>query len=412
MAEPHLLVVGGWTEIIEKAVAAGYAVSYLGPTAGGGGLDPAVLDRCASVHEVAVDQVTVCLALARRIHAERPLDAVVSFTELGLESAAVIADALGLPGPELWPVAATRYKDWTRRALADSPSLALPWRRVASAADVERFHAEHGPAIIVKPVAGAASMGVRQIRSAEELAEAVATPGWLRDGQYVAEKLVDSDELYSVESLTLRGEHSVISFSYTKLVGYPYSLGSYTMVPPPPGFERVRDEVVRTAREFLTAVGMTWGVAHTEIKVGPDGRPGVIESQTRVGGDRIWLMTERTTGVGQIDLALRGLLDPEVTAPHLPDSTSVGVFFPLLPPAGTVRRVADIAEVRRLPGVLDADTSISQGRVLKEITDNTQRGGHVLLHAPDHDAAYALMREVCRAFWVEFDDGRVWHPGF
>ncbi|SHG69067.1 ATP-grasp domain-containing protein [Streptoalloteichus hindustanus] len=412
MAEPHLVVVGGWTEVIAKAVDAGFAVSYLGPTAAGGGLDPAVLERCASVHEVAVDQVTVCLALARRLHAERPVTAVASFTELGLESAAVIADALGVPGPELWPVAVTRHKDWTRRVLAGVPSLALPWRLVATPADVERFHAEHGPAIIVKPVAGAASVGVRQIRSAEELAAAMASPGWLRDGQYVAEKLVDSDELYSVESLTLNGEHSVITFSYTKLVGYPYSLGSYTMVPPPPGFERVRDEVVRTAREFLTAIGMTWGVAHTEIKVGPDGRPGVIESQTRVGGDRIWLMTERTTGVGQIDLALRGLVDPAVTAPHLPDSDRVGVFLPFLPPAGTVRRVADIADVRRLPGVLDADTNLTPGRVLKEITDNTQRGGYALLDAPDHDAAYALMREVGRAFWVEFDDGRLWHPGF
>jgi biotin carboxylase len=409
---PHLLLVGGWTEIFHRALDGGFRVSYLGPTAASSAFDPAILRRCEYVEEVEIDRIGICVALARRIHSLKPLTAVVSFTELGLETAAVIADALGVRGLELWPVSVTRYKDWMRRVLADRPHLTVAWRRVSSPTDVERFYSEHGPAIIVKPVNGAASVGVTQIKSVEQMREALKRPGWLRDGAYLAEKLVDGSELYSCETLTLGGRHTIVTFSSTQLVGYPYALATYTMVPPPPGFERIRDDIVKTVREFLNAIGLTWGVTHTELKVDSDGRPVIIESQTRVGGDRIWRMAELTTGVSQVAAVLRGLVDDSVSVPHLPPSTSVGVFFCLLAPAGRVRRTAALAELAAIEGVLDSRVDITPGQELGPITDNTQRRGYVLLHAPDHDAMYRTMRRICHAFWVEYDDGHIWHPEF
>ena len=408
----HLLLIGGWTTLLERAMDIGAAVSYIGATTGPGTPSPEVLARCAHVREAVIDRVAVCLDLARQLHDEQPVDAVTSFTEAGLESAAVVADALGVAGLELWPTVVTRHKDLMRQVLDEHPRLALPWRRVTGAHDVRGFFADHGPEIIVKPVAGLASVGIRRIRSADELDAALADSSWLADGDWQAEELVDGDELYSVESLSRGGEHSVAGFSYSRVDTYPHVVNAFHMVPPPPEFDAVRDDVVKVVREFLTAIGLRNGVAHTEVKIGGDGRPVVIESHTRVGGDRIWWMLETATAVPQIALALRDLLGGEVDVPDLPPCGSVLARCTIAPPAGTVRRTADPAALLEIEGVLEAQVDIAPGQELATAVDWFGRSGSVFLRAPDHAAAALAMAEISRTYWVEFEDGHVWHPAF
>ncbi|MFF3139578.1 ATP-grasp domain-containing protein [Streptomyces mirabilis] len=408
---PHLLMVGGRAAIVEKALANGFTVSYIGHEASNP-LSDDLVARCAWVRYTAIDQVSWCLALARQRHAETSLTAVITFTELGLETAAVIADALGVPGPQLWPTAVTKYKDRMREVLASHPTLSLPWRRVTSTADIVDFYDRYGPKIIVKPVAGYGAMGVRQIRTEAELKAALVDPALLGEGNYLVEKLADNSEVYTVETLSASGRHAVLAFSYAKMVDYPRSVHNYSMTPPPSDFDVLESAVVDTVREFLTAVGLTRGVAHTEIRVGENGHPVVIESHTRVAGARLWRGIELTTGVNQIDLALMGLIRDDIELPHLPPSDSVAVYLSLLAPEGRVLRTADPAALREIDGVLEVVADIEPGQELPKVTDMTLEAGFVFLHAPDHRTANATLDAIRRTYWIEYDDGRIWNPSF
>ncbi|MGW7454694.1 ATP-grasp domain-containing protein [Streptomyces sp. NPDC054787] len=413
MSKPRVLMIGGWTDSIQKAIDGGFDVTYFGPTEPGYWLDADVLGRCEHVQEVPVGQPALCLALARRLHAERPYVGVVSFTEYGLETSAIIADALGVKGLAPWPTSITRDKVWTRKVLQDTPALALPWQKVSSADDLTDFYRDHGPDVIVKPVMGAGSAGVRHVRTEGDLKVLLDASTWTEGGPFMAEKRIDSDDVYSVESLTIDGRHHVIAVSLEQTAGNGNSACTRIMVPPPPPFgDETRDKLARTAEQLLDAIGLDWGIAHTELMIDSDGSVYPIESQTRIGGGRIYQMAEMTTGFKQIDCALASLISDEVNVPHLPAATSVAVMFRLLAPPGEVKSVADPSVLEELDGVFASQIKIRPGQTLTAVLDNVDLGQHgvVWFQASDHAEAQVRMQEICKNYWVEYTDGNRWHP--
>lgn len=408
---PHLLLIGGWTQTLQKALDNGFRVSYFGPVQSSPTFDAAILACCAHVRAVEVDRIGICLALAQDLHAADPFIACLSYTERGLETAAVIAAALGVRGMALWPVAATRYKDWMRQLLDGCPGLALPWRRVATPEALRAFHREHGPDIIVKPLSGAGGAGVQRLHSVAELdafAEAHAAC-WPAD--LLAEEFVASDDLYSVETLTLDGQHHVLGMSFSKMTGYPYACQSFVMVPPPDMPAALREAVAECTRRFLGAMRLDWGVAHTEVKIRQDGRPAIIESQTRVGGDRIWRMLELTTGFRQIDAMLRSLIEP-VACRSLPETTRAAAFLGLYPPAGRIQSACAPDFPADLAGVLEWRLEVRAGDMILAATDSLSKRGFVLLQADNHASLLERIAAVCARCRLIYEDGRCWQPSF
>ncbi|MFI5528773.1 ATP-grasp domain-containing protein [Kitasatospora sp. NPDC051853] len=410
MTKPHLLMVGGWKELIEKALAVGHRVSFVGDTTAAQWRDGWLEHNCLSVHHASVEQISTCLVHARALHREHPLDAVVSFTEYGLETAAVIADALGVKGLPLRPVALTRYKDGMRAVLDTVPELALRWRKVGTGAELREFWEQHGPELILKPLAGAGSEGVYEIKNARDLAEAEENPDWQGEVPYLTERFVPGDRLYSVETVTRGGEHRTVAVTMAKLIGDPCTVNNYLMLPPPPPYDQHAERLSAAAHRLLDAIGLEWGCAHTELKVDVDGRAVVIESQTRVGGQGISRMIEWSTGLPNIDAVLAELTGQwiELGAPE----GRVSVAFSLVVPGGRVHAVADPKVLDAIPEVVDHEIRIEAGAELSETVDNSSRHGLVWLTADTHEQLFAGMRAVCDNYWVEFDDGQLWHPSF
>ncbi|MGW2863960.1 ATP-grasp domain-containing protein [Streptomyces sp. NPDC001205] len=411
---PHLLVLSGWAGVVETAFELGFDVSFIGNTADFSPRDLDVLARCRHVRAIPADQTVACLQAARAMHAEHPFHAAVSFGEFGLESAAVIADALGIKGLSLASVAATRYKDRMRELLAGHPQLALGWARVENAEGLAKFHAKYGLPLIVKPVAGAGSVGVRQILTAAELQDVLDDADMWQQGGYLAEELIAGDELYSVETVTLGGRHAVAGISLCRLAGHPNLAITEISVPPPAPYDRHVPRISDTVVSFLDAIGHTWGLTHTEVKVAPDGRPVIIESQTRIGGHRIFRMVEHATGVDEIATVLRSLLPggETVTSPHLPPTHAIGIVLSLIPPRKPILRTADPELLRGVEGVDDFEINVRPGEVPLPVADNAKRPGLIWLRVPDRAAAERTKEEIARTYWIEFEDGDVWHPSF
>ncbi|MER5761727.1 ATP-grasp domain-containing protein [Streptomyces sp. NPDC002082] len=412
MKKPHLLMVGGWRLLLEKAIAVGFDVSFIGDTTAGEWRDGWLERTCVDVRHVAVEQVSTCVVQAREIHARRPLTAAVSFSEFGLESAAVISDALGIQGSTVDIVSSTRYKDVMRGRLDAFPDLALRWQRVKSPEELRSFWERHGPELILKPVSGVGSEGVFEIKNEQDLVELTGEPEWQGDVPYLTEEFVPGDVLYSVETLTVGGEHRTVATTLCKLVGDPCTVVNYVMTPPPAPYDGHVPAVSDTAHRLLDALELEWGVAHTEVKTRVDGRPVVIESQNRVGGQSISRMVEWSTGVLQIDAALGALVGKKPEFTDLPPAHKVAVAFSLLAPAGRVTAVADPKVLDGIGGVVGHEISVTVGAELPGRTDNSGRDALVWLTAPSHEAAFETMRQICESYWVEYEEGYVWHPTF
>jgi hypothetical protein len=106
------------------------------------------------------------------------------------------------------------------------------------------------------------------------------------------------------------------------------------------------------ATRVVDALGVRQGVLHTEVKLTPDGAR-IIEVNGRVGGG-VPRMLERAGGPDLLRLAMEvalGLADPSVA--ERPD-TSVAFFRWVHGPdrTATLRSVAGLDEIGRLPGVL------------------------------------------------------------
>ncbi|HST49772.1 ATP-grasp domain-containing protein [Jatrophihabitans sp.] len=401
-----MLVVGGWTEGLAAALGTADAVSFIGSVEASDSFDTALLSQCFQVRQSRVDDATAVVLAAHEIAASLPVTRVVCQTERGLIPAAIAAQSLRIPGPELLPVMLTMYKPALRKRLTGSAAerYSLPYASIQSPADLREFAERVGLPLIVKPTDGAGAVGVRQIRTQAELDEVLS--GDFTAEPRLAEELVDGPDIYSVETQSVDGRHVVVGFSYSRLTRYPYAVFNCTFVPPPAaklGAEEMK-LAADMAQQVLDAIGLRNGSAHTEFKLRGDGTPVLIESQLRVGGDRIWRMVDDALGVRQLAADSHGQI-PQL--PAVPPACQA--FYSFVPPSGELAQVRGLEALASDPAVLSVD--VLPGlleRGVPDIVDNLQRPVQVLVTAGNAEALAEALSRVTTAIEFCYADGRCW----
>ncbi|MFJ4193142.1 acetyl-CoA carboxylase biotin carboxylase subunit family protein [Pseudomonas sp. NPDC089534] len=304
-----------------------------------------------------------------RLHRQRPFDAVVSFSELGLLPASLLGERLGIPHNSVRSVEVSRDKLLFRRLLQGSP-YELHCAAADSREDVRAFVERHG-ASIVKPVSGSGSQGVYAVSRPEDVDDLPL------QGHNLIEAFAGGDE-YSVESLSLDGRHRILGITRKHTSGAP------GYVETGHDFPAALDEASRTLIEdavlwLLERMGNRWGPAHTEVKL--DGtRLHFIETQTRFGGDQIWEMVWKTTGVHLAASTLAAMTGTDLPAP---EQAFVQMAIRYIETDGTTdpERLRD--QLLRHPFALRA--TLDQGKFGRPIRRSADRHGYVLLACAAED---------------------------
>ena len=151
---------------------------------------------------------------AARVYAERlPLDGVIGTTRRVALAAALIADALGLPGPS--PAAARCIADrLAMKTRLRSAGVLVPWSaRAAGPVALRQIKAASPRALVVKPVDGWAARGVVRLLDGVDLAWAhrvalLSSPS----GRAMVEAYAEGRQL-SVVALVSNGELSVVDIA-------------------------------------------------------------------------------------------------------------------------------------------------------------------------------------------------------
>lgn len=240
---------------------------------------------------------------------------VVATTELSVPIAAYVAEKLDLLGVpyEVAKVITDKYRN--RECIKGLPELLSP--KYVEATCIEDIQNSDVPyPMILKPINLGGKRGITVVKDASELEQAFNyAKESFRKGTtpvIIAEQFLDGGMECSVESITFKGKHTIVQITQKDSSGAPHcvELGHHQ---PAPLSKDIWDKVVRGVSSGLTAIGITNGPCHTEIKI-IKGEVYLIEFNARPGGDHIWWpMVELSTGfdiIAAVAQAATGDLKP------------------------------------------------------------------------------------------------------
>ncbi|MBJ6620472.1 ATP-grasp domain-containing protein [Streptomyces sp. DHE17-7] len=387
----RILMVQPYRQLVEKAVAAGFEVWSL--------WDPALQSE-DYLRDVARHSAELLLtdfddeaALRALIRETALAHDVAHVLHLGREStmlpAAEEAHALGLALNPPDAVRSLNDKAAMRRLLAEHGLSPVRTAVAGHPDEVPGILDGFGYPAVAKPTRLQGSAGVRRLSGPRELEQwrrELAAFGY--DGPVIVEEFLSGPE-FSVETLSADGVHHVVGITEKQVTEGPLFVETGQLFPAP-----LPAETARAAAELVTslldAAGHRFGPAHTEIILTADG-PRVVESQARLGGDRIPHLIRLATGY-DIEAAVFEALAGQPCAPRPAGRTGAISFFQLEP--GTVERVEGLDAIEELDHVHDLHFPFGPGDELPVTVHSGSRHGFVVVTGADADQARRRAREA------------------
>ncbi|PWY54658.1 hypothetical protein DGG96_16015 [Legionella qingyii] len=324
--------------------------------------------------------------IAENLHQAHHFRAVVSFTEFGLYPAALIAEQLNIKGNAVFPVDHTRDKLKMRCLLKKHQLDSIVYQNCRTLEDVYAFYEQIKAPFILKPAHGAGSQGVFYVDAVENITKAWNWATQLDNQELIAEEFLLGKE-YSVESLSLDGQHQIIAITEKLTTEVPHFIefGHYTPARLTPDMQQKIQQIML---RFLDIIQHQNGPAHTEIKV-HQGEIKMIESQTRMGGDQIWELTELTTGVDVISETVLHLLGLCQKTRNKKENAAAVLFF-----AREFEEILDInglESANNLPGIVRIHCTLKKGQKFGKLSSSQSRQGYILGTGHDIDEAISTV---------------------
>ncbi|GGL37751.1 ATP-grasp domain-containing protein [Planomonospora parontospora] len=347
------------------------------------------------------NDLSALLSQVERLHDALGFDGVLSSCDYYLPAVAEVAAHLGLPGPSPEAVRRACRKDLARAALQGA---GVPGPRFAAASSWEQAveaAAGLGYPLVVKPVDLCAGMYVRKVRDPAELRTAflalkefpVNARGQRRTPVVLLEELLTGPEV-SVETVSADGDVHVVGVTGKSLAGEPWFVESGHLFPAALDAD-LAGQVERTAVAAVQALGLDRGVAHTELRLTPDG-PALIEVNPCPAGNQI-------TG---IDLPMA---HARLAAGQQPDLTpadtgvrSAAIAFLLPEHAGRIAAVHGTDGLAAAPDAVDWSVKPA-GHQAGEPTSNNHYLGHVMVTDTSGGGAGARAQELVAGLKVEYE---------
>jgi ATP-grasp domain len=348
-------------------------------------------------------------ALARRFRA----DGIVTFSEAMLRTTTRLAAAARLPFHEPHTIELLTNKYWQRSALRDAGVDDVRCHLLRCAADWPDALAAVGLPAVIKPARGGgsrrtylASDAVRTHQLLTEVFQSWDGP----DATLVAEQFLRgqpslpfSDQLSVESACTPRGVFHLSITGRLPLASPFRETGGF--VPIHLGADR-QAEILSLVSDALVALGVTYGLTHTEVKLTPDG-PHIIEVNGRLGG-HVNFMTQEATGVSLVRIAGQLALGQEVEPPFLkPDLVHFQYHVPAPTQSFRLDAVHGGRDVRRMDGVTGYRLTTRLGEH-HPADVGTRELDEFWGVCPDHDTMVDLVDRACSAlsYDITFGDGQ------
>jgi len=355
-------------------------------------------------------------------------DGIVTFVELSVPLTSRLSEALGLPGMRPDAVDAARDKHRTRAALK---AAGLPTPRnmlICQESDLQEAGRVVGFPSVLKPVSGAASLGVKKVESqadleacyrevVADLSSLVVASGALakNDGSGVGvnastvvdltillEQYLDGKEV-DVDIVMSGGEWRYAAVSDNGPTSEPYFNETWGLCPSllPVAEQKALKEL---AVSCVKALGFASGIFHVECKYTSTG-PQLIEVNARMGGGPVREVNRLVWGVDLIDEALFCALGvPARPVAAAKPKACVAYSFVNAPKSGKLRSTAGFDAFRSRPDVLSSDPLVRIGEQVTGAGDGLATWlGQLVVQADSSKEALALVQRLESELVFEID---------
>lgn len=240
-----------------------------------------------------------------------PVDQLIALSEFTLEIAARVRQALGIPGHGPSEVAVYRDKARMKEVLAEHGVRVPRFARCESVEQTLRFADAASYPLILKPVDGAASIGVMRIDSREALQAQLKS---VELSRYEIEEFIEG-EVYHVDGFA--AADSTVPFQVvSRYVGSCLDFVSGA----PLGSAIVQQSALRERIEAfssrcIAALGLAVTPFHLELFVQADDSLVFLEVGARVGGSEVPHLINKVFGVNLFKHWLKGMAGDTVRVP-------------------------------------------------------------------------------------------------
>jgi len=314
-----------------------------------------------------------------------PADGIATFVELSVPLVARLCETLGLPGHTPAAVDSARNKHATRAALK---AAGLPTPKnylIRTTEEVSLAGEAVGFPAVLKPVSGAASLGVKKVSNigelastyqeiVEELSTLVVSSGALIKGDansggvnakgmvdlsVLMEQYLDGPEI-DCDVVMSGGEYQYAAVADNGPTMEPYFNETWAVCPsllPKDQQTALRELSIASVK----ALGFTVGVFHVECKMTSTG-PQLIEVNARMGGGQIHETNLRCWGVDLVEETLFAALGIPSRPPVPPQPfCAVAYCYVNAPLSGKAGSLEKLEAVTKRPGVVWAKPLVRPG---------------------------------------------------
>lgn len=345
------------------------------------------------------NQLTVAARVLERRHG--PIHRIVGILEPLQVQLAEVRKALGVPGTD--PETADLFRDKARMK-DELRRHGLPCARhalIKSWADAEKFVAEVGLPLVLKPPAGMGCKSTWRIQSADELRAALGALHASPERPALAEEFLRGRE-FSFETITVGGE--VLFQSGTRYFPAPLEVMETPwmqwVVVLPRSIEGAEwDDARALGVRCVKALGLETGMTHMEWFRRDDGSLAIGEIAARPPGANIVLANSYAHDTDMYRAWARAVVDDQFDGPW-ERKYAVGVAFLRGIGRGRVSGVHGVERANERVGKLVVDSKLPQ--VGAHRSDSYEGDGWVVVRDPDTEVVKAAVKEIIETVQIAY----------
>lgn len=333
---------------------------------------------------------------------------VVSNVEQGVLLAQMCSDLLKLKGNGSTISSLLKDKLLFREYLNKNEEYYVPFGKVSSLVDLKNYARKNGYPFVVKPSNGSASLCIYCINNEFELKivgnkiEEMLRSTTHRYAEYfplnffMAERYISGDE-YSIEAVTHNGEHQIVAITQKLKNNRFIEIGH--LLPANLSLNDTRI-IHRFVLGFLDFVGFKSGPSHTEIII-ENGRPFLVESHDRTGGDRI---VDLVALASDVDLESFSILEAIGGVGKFPFEFEYKQFAAtkfILSAQGRITSIRGLEKAKDINGIADVVVTTKIGDVISDIDASWDRSGQIIATGVSAVDALTACQKAIDAIQIE-----------
>ncbi|UTR15957.1 ATP-grasp domain-containing protein [Salipaludibacillus sp. LMS25] len=314
------------------------------------------------------------IKLIQETHGQPSL--IISFTELGLETAAIASEYFNLKSNPITTIRNTRNKICMRKILNQYKELALSfWHgTINEIPDLTNIKMN----LVVKPSDGYGSKNIYYIN------DQLSWENWKKENinnintNWIIEPYINGSE-YSVESVSSNGVHYIIGITEKDTTGVPNFIEVGHSVPAK--ISKLKAKLIHDYTiKALDALKFEFGAGHLEFKWdNSKNKPVLIEAHTRTGGDRIPYLHYLTSGLDQYTLAIESL--SKALHYKTPVTSSYACIRFIQTTSGLLKGIQINQPIK--DSVIEFKSNYKIGDYVPKLQDSLSRFGHVIFWNKD-----------------------------